>query len=355
MSTSKCNKRRSGARKENCKSISGNMDTLSYQKIRELGVPFPKRSRKSKQETRSYKRKDHSISFPIKAHHRYYEYKYPEDFEEEESNRFISSNNERTEYDFYDIDYVLNMDKKKAFLRALKESPKTFNGRKHNAADERDSFHGEKEAQNESQDFIRLFVGNLFNSVENTDIERLLEQYGRVVEVRRYEKHAIVTVKCSKETAEKAIKELDHNHWMDNWIRVKFDKFEMSKEESWKKKIKKFSLPTYPIFEHCDRGQIQDEACEMDGEVTSKSTSLLTATAKCKMIDSKSKRGLSEYLKTIRHNHCVEVVDSMVKAKDLGTLEIYKLKEAIPVIKGTIVTSSKQDPRKPIEYADMEF
>lgn len=354
MSSSKCNKRRSGALKENYKSISGNMDTLSYQKIRELGVPFPKRSRKATQETRSYNKKDCDISFHSKSHNHYYEFKYPEYFVRKESNRFIAANNERNEYDDYDIDYILNMDKKKAFLRALKESPKTFNGRKHNVADERGSFHCEKDAQDENEDFTRLFVGNLFNSVENTDIERLLEPYGRVVEVRRYEKHAIVTVKCSKEAAEKAIKELDHNHWMDNWIRVKFDKFEMSKEESWKKK-KKFSLPTYPIFEHCDRGQIQDEACEMDGEVTSKSTSLLTATAKYKMIDSKSKRGLSEYLKTIRHNHCVEVVDSMVKAKDLGTLEIYKLKETIPVIKGTIVTSSKQDPRKPIEYADMEF
>merc|ERR1712126_634311 len=156
-SSSKCNKRRSGARKENCTSILGNVETLSYQKIREVGVPFPKRSRKSTQETRSYKWKDHSISLNSKSHHRYYEYKYLEQIEEEKSNKFIAANNERTEVDYYDIDYILNMDKKKAFLRALKESPKTFNGRKHDLADERDSFHGE-EALDESQDFTRLFV-----------------------------------------------------------------------------------------------------------------------------------------------------------------------------------------------------
>merc|ERR1712156_1076673 len=151
-----------------------------------------------------------------------------------------------------------------------------------------------------------------------------------------------------KEAAEKAIKELDHSNWMDNWIRVKFDKFEMSKEESWKRKINKDSTPLFPRFEHCDRGEIEYET-------NFKASGLLNETAKCKVIDSNSKKGLSEYLKNIRHNHCVKVVDSMVKAKELGTLDVCEIKNSVKIIKGTMITSSKQDPRELIEYADIDF
>ena len=85
----------------------------------------------------------------------------------------------------------------------------------------------------------KLFVGNLFNPVENEDIEMLLDGYGQVFEIKRYEKHAIVTIECSRERAEEACNELDHNNWMDNWIRVKFNKYPYSKEEAnalWKNK-----------------------------------------------------------------------------------------------------------------------
>ena len=78
----------------------------------------------------------------------------------------------------------------------------------------------------------KLFIGNLFNPVENEDLEMLLEEFGPIKAIKRYEKHAIVTIECSKDTAEEACKALDHNNWMDNWIRVKFNKYPYSKEEA---------------------------------------------------------------------------------------------------------------------------
>jgi hypothetical protein len=247
----------------------------------------------------------------------------------------------------------MHLNKKEAFLRVLKESPKRVKQSIKSSAIVGGSL-GLLGTEG-SNDNTRLFVGNLFNKVENNDIERLLEPYGSVVEVRRYEKHAIVTVKCTKETAEKAIKELDHNHWMDNWIRVKFDKFETSKEESWKKKLNKFIMPLYAKYEHCDRGQKEVEESDIGYESNSTSTCALIEMNQCKVIDSKSKRGLSEYLKTIRHNHCVEVVDSLLKAKESGDLEIDNTTGLVPVIKGTQITSSTKDPRTPIDYADIDF
>ena len=78
----------------------------------------------------------------------------------------------------------------------------------------------------------KLFIGNLFNPVEYEDLEMLLEEFGPIKAIKRYEKHAIVTIECSKEKAEEACKTLDHNNWMDNWIRVKFNKYPFSKEEA---------------------------------------------------------------------------------------------------------------------------
>ena len=78
----------------------------------------------------------------------------------------------------------------------------------------------------------KLFIGNLFNPVEHEDLEMLLEEFGPIKAIKRYEKHAIVTIECSKEKAEEACKTLDHNNWMDNWIRVKFNKYPFSKEEA---------------------------------------------------------------------------------------------------------------------------
>ena len=78
----------------------------------------------------------------------------------------------------------------------------------------------------------KLFVGNLFNPVENEDIELLFDEFGPIKQIKRYEKHAIVTIECSAERADEACKALDHNNWMDNWIRVKKNKYLHSKEEA---------------------------------------------------------------------------------------------------------------------------
>ena len=78
----------------------------------------------------------------------------------------------------------------------------------------------------------KLFVGNLFNPVEYEDLEMLFDEFGPIYDIKKYEKHAIVTIECSRERAEEACQALDHNNWMDNWIRVKFNKYPTSKEEA---------------------------------------------------------------------------------------------------------------------------
>ena len=249
------------------------------------------------------------------------------------------------------------LDKKTAFLLALKDSPtsiKTLAPKKSIPAESPPISKSQ-----ESPNMQRLFVGNLFNSVENGDLERLLETYGSIVEVRRYEKHAIVALNCTKEKAEQAIKDLDHNHWMDNWIRVKFDKFEMTKEESWKKKTRKIFLPEHSKYAHCDRATV--ESSESQGIMHSEyqkewaSSKMSSDIPKCKLIDIESKRSLTNLLKVIRHEHCIEMVDTLVTKQERSNLRMTKESGAMPVMAGIPVTSNKQDPRKPIDYKDIDF
>jgi len=253
----------------------------------------------------------------------------------------------------YTFDQNRPFDKKRAFLLALQDSPKS------SKTTFKERIPEEREKAKKSQDKINsssLFVGNLFNSVENEDIERLLEPYGSIIEVRRYEKHAIVTLNSPREKAEQATKDLDHNHWMDNWIRVKFNKFELSKEKSWKLNTKKMHPPGHSKYAHCDRADINEVAeNEMVGPSERESTIVPAKKRKCKVIDLDSKRTLSKFLKGIRHDHCVEVVDSLVKAQQNGKLEISKEECSVPLIAGIQVTSKTQDPRQPIVYADIDF
>ncbi len=67
-----------------------------------------------------------------------------------------------------------------------------------------------------------IFVGNLLNDVESSDVERLLDSYGAVLKVEMSEAHAVVHLDCDKETSDKAIKALDKNLWMDNNISVSY-------------------------------------------------------------------------------------------------------------------------------------
>merc|ERR1719510_2097936 len=204
----------------------------------------------------------------------------------------------------------------------------------------------------------RLFVGNLFNSVENEDIERLLEPYGSIIEVRRYEKHAIVTLDCSKEKAEQATKDLDHNHWMDNWIRVKFDKFEMSKEQSWKMLTKKVRKPFNTKYAHCDRTSDNIQEDKDDNSESNQFDYQEKPSGDFKQnkhIDVKAKSTLSNLLKGIRHDHCIEVVDSIVKSKKTKTMDNEAPEGSHAIIKGVQVTGSSSDPRIPVDYKDVEF
>ena len=73
-------------------------------------------------------------------------------------------------------------------------------------------------------------MGNLFNPVERADLERLVESYGTVSDVKIFASHAIVTLECGRQQAEEAIEELDKNFWMDNNIRVMFNNKTPEKE-----------------------------------------------------------------------------------------------------------------------------
>lgn len=269
------------------------------------------------------------------------------------NSKYLKGSSQEYSDDEFDENGTFN--KKAAFLRVLKDSPKM--SKIIQDADLEEKTQRPKKSE-ENINATRLFVGNLFSSVENEDIERLLEPYGSIIEVRRYEKHAIVTLNCLKETAEQATKDLDHNHWMDNWIRVKLDKFEMSKEESWKVKTTKVGATFHSKYAHCDRStnSVEDRINIKPTESGSIVPGEVSAnTEKCKVVDDKSKRALSRFLKDIRHDHCVEVVDSLVKAKENGFLEITKEPGSAPIITGIQVTSKSQDPRTPIDYGDIDF
>ena len=64
----------------------------------------------------------------------------------------------------------------------------------------------------------------MFNPVEREDLERLVESFGKVLEIKLLKNQAIVIIECGRRQAEEAIEALDSNYWMDNTIRVTFDK-----------------------------------------------------------------------------------------------------------------------------------
>ena len=66
--------------------------------------------------------------------------------------------------------------------------------------------------------------------MEREDLERLVESFGKVFEIKMSKTHAIVTIECGRRQAEEAIVALDRNYWMDNTIRVSFDKNGSSNE-----------------------------------------------------------------------------------------------------------------------------
>ena len=67
--------------------------------------------------------------------------------------------------------------------------------------------------------------------MERGDLERLVDSYGKVVEVDIFKNHAILTLECGRQQAEEAIKALDRNFWMDNSIRVMFNKNQKTSEK----------------------------------------------------------------------------------------------------------------------------
>ena len=87
-----------------------------------------------------------------------------------------------------------------------------------------------------------LYIGNLFNPVEMSDLERLLDGHGKVLDIGMFESFALVDVEMDLEAAESAIDELDGSLWMDNNIRVKFNGPRPTKPP-----------PTHDKYGHCDR------------------------------------------------------------------------------------------------------
>lgn len=58
-----------------------------------------------------------------------------------------------------------------------------------------------------------------------------MDSYGKVSDVKIFKSHAILTIECERQQAEEAIKALDRSFWMDNSIRVKFNKKQKTSEE----------------------------------------------------------------------------------------------------------------------------
>ena len=87
-----------------------------------------------------------------------------------------------------------------------------------------------------------LYIGNLFNPVERSDLERLLDGHGKVLDIGMFESFALIDMEMYLEAAERAIEELDGSLWMDNNIRVKFNGPRPKKPP-----------PTHEKYGHCDR------------------------------------------------------------------------------------------------------
>jgi len=71
-----------------------------------------------------------------------------------------------------------------------------------------------------------------------------------------------------------------------------------------------------------------------------------------KHIDIKAKSTLSNFLKGVRHDHCVEVVDSIVKSKKTKKIDTEASGGSNAIIKGVQITDSNSDP---VDYMDVEF
>ncbi len=67
--------------------------------------------------------------------------------------------------------------------------------------------------------------------MERRDLQQLVDSYGKVLDVKIFKSHAILTIECERQQAEEAIKALDRSFWMDNSIRVKFNKKQKTSEE----------------------------------------------------------------------------------------------------------------------------
>ena len=93
-----------------------------------------------------------------------------------------------------------------------------------------------------------LYIGNLFNPVERSDLERLLDGHGKVLEIGMFESFALIDMEMDLEAAERAIEELDGSLWMDNNIRVKFNGPRPKKPP-----------PTHDKYGHCDRTHGEDK------------------------------------------------------------------------------------------------
>ena len=93
-----------------------------------------------------------------------------------------------------------------------------------------------------------LYIGNLFNPVEKSDLERLIEGHGKVLEIGMFESFALIDLEMDLEAAERAIEELNGSLWMDNNIKVKFNGPRPKKP-----------LPTHDKYGHCDRTHGEDK------------------------------------------------------------------------------------------------
>ncbi len=148
----------------------------------------------------------------------------------------------------------------------LEKSPTTPDDKQEDEDEEQEDGKGQDEAADKG--YQEMYVGNLFNPVEESDVVSLLESYGPVNMVRMFTNHAIARIECTKEEAEKAIENLDHNQWMDNWIRLKFSQ-RSALAKGTPPKRKRMSSHS----QHCDRTESTNSPPKMDATETAETTS----------------------------------------------------------------------------------
>ncbi|MBQ8706954.1 MAG: hypothetical protein IJ523_02565 [Succinivibrionaceae bacterium] len=100
-------------------------------------------------------------------------------------------------------------------------------GKKRDGADEPANAAPDAEDAKSAEPEVNLYIGNLSFSIQNAELEKLLEPYGRTIKInimhnrKGKKKKAYAYVRMSKSSAEKAASELNNSRFQERAIMVK--------------------------------------------------------------------------------------------------------------------------------------